>query len=184
MSRHAAKERENCDRFALRSLNGCKSGSRRARPKRFGPTLPKPFLRRSQRMNARKIVGGCMVMCGIVMAVGAALDVAIAHADQKGCCNPAHAVTPTPPAGASCTLGGEGCENTNCTGEAFQTAANGVCQKKNNSSCLLNMGTAPVSCHQGTWDCEETGEECTCTWTDGGQNSQVVQVPNCSGDGC
>jgi hypothetical protein len=85
-------------------------------------------------MKSRHIVGGCMVMCGIVMTVLAAMDVAVAYADNKGCCNPAHAATPVAPAGAACTNGDNGCQNTNCSGGAFQQAQNGICQKNNNST--------------------------------------------------
>jgi len=118
---------------------------------------------------------------------------------QYSCCNPAHSILPTAPAGNHCVLNKKGAcvirqkTQDKCTGkEAFETVVSGICQAEVDPANCSPPGPPPplkvttVRIYNGSFECGDLfglpdGKIC-CQWDyyyPWDYNDQQA-VPNCS----
>jgi hypothetical protein len=133
--------------------------------------------------------GGIVLSIYSVLAAGG-LFFLFAESVQAGgpqCCNPAHAATPTAPAGAgtSCVSHWYGCTNDGgvcSSNQIYQDAVKGECQE-GAGTCKDKAAMATIACYPGTWSCNGTG--CSCVYRliiFSNPNNNTVD--NCTGSGC
>lgn len=126
-------------------------------------------------------LSGVLFLCG---------GIALGSNDPQ-CCNPAHAATPTAPAGSgnSCTWDNTqmACVNSggNCTGTVSQQAYAGTCKPQADSDCNNAAAQTSVVQYYGTWTCIICpGPGCVCSWVQINANPASSTLADCNGDPC